>query len=441
MNPFEPARKVADAVLYEGYILYPYTASAPKNRIRWQFGVVVPAAYAAQGTGEPSQAQTEVLLECDGSTEVDVLVRFLQVEARQVEAWTQSAFVVVDSLVLASKKYVTFDEGVERELTIHFRPGAEVRTAVPIASPAQESVETLTGEDGAVAGRVVRRRWPLHGAISLESEPVADRAGLRRLRVRIENSSAVVRGERSSALRTAFVSTHTLFHARGGRFLSALDPPDEAREATARLVNRHTWPVLVGDEQPDSQRSPARALVADHSVRLSCRRATERSGYLRRYRGRRADDAERPQPLGSRAGRGPRNRRAGTRNYRASRTFRPRRVGSAARDLASNEARSSGVRSFWGARHSRHGLHLRGRHESKQRVARAAAPQAPCRRRDLFLDGRLATVRAIHQDVENLMYVAVSVDDDPASELHDWYGRSLFFYPDEVEPVGAMAAG
>ena len=65
VNPFEPARKVADAVLYEGYILYPYTASAPKNRIRWQFGVVVPEAYAARGTGEPFQAQTEVLLECD----------------------------------------------------------------------------------------------------------------------------------------------------------------------------------------------------------------------------------------------------------------------------------------------------------------------------------------------------------------------------------------
>ena len=49
----------------------------------------------------------------------------------------------------------------------------------------------------------------------------------------------------------------------------------------------------------------------------------------------------------------------------------------------------------------------------------------------------MATVRAIHQDVENQMYVAVTVDDDPASDLHDWYGRSFFFYPDEVEPVGA----
>jgi len=32
---FDDARKVADAVLFEGYVLYPYRASAAKNRIRW----------------------------------------------------------------------------------------------------------------------------------------------------------------------------------------------------------------------------------------------------------------------------------------------------------------------------------------------------------------------------------------------------------------------
>ena len=47
-DPFEQARVVADAVLYEGYLLYPYRASAAKNRMRWQFGVLVPPAYAAQ---------------------------------------------------------------------------------------------------------------------------------------------------------------------------------------------------------------------------------------------------------------------------------------------------------------------------------------------------------------------------------------------------------
>ena len=38
----ELARAVADAVLYEGYLLYPYRASSAKNRSRWQFGVLGP---------------------------------------------------------------------------------------------------------------------------------------------------------------------------------------------------------------------------------------------------------------------------------------------------------------------------------------------------------------------------------------------------------------
>ncbi len=67
----------------------------------------------------------------------------------------------------------------------------------------------------------------------------------------------------------------------------------------------------------------------------------------------------------------------------------------------------------------------------------------PKRRADIwdqFLENRTATVRGIHRDVDDRTYVAVTVDDDPASELHHWYGRSLFFHPDEVEPVAAERA-
>jgi hypothetical protein len=67
---------------------------------------------------------------------------------------------------------------------------------------------------------------------------------------------------------------------------------------------------------------------------------------------------------------------------------------------------------------------------------------APKRRADAwdtFLVGKIATVRAIHQDFEEKIYVAVTVDDDPASDLHDWYGRAFFFEPDEVEPAGLQA--
>ena len=46
------ARAVADAVLYEGYLLYPYRASSAKNQARWQFGVLGPPGAAAAGAGE-----------------------------------------------------------------------------------------------------------------------------------------------------------------------------------------------------------------------------------------------------------------------------------------------------------------------------------------------------------------------------------------------------
>lgn len=43
----------------------------------------------------------------------------------------------------------------------------------------------------------------------------------------------------------------------------------------------------------------------------------------------------------------------------------------------------------------------------------------------------------VHADVDGGTHVGVVLVDDPASELHEWYGRYLYFAPDEVEPVSA----
>ena len=43
--------QIADAILYEGYILYPYRASALKNGQRWNFGVLYPPEYPAAQRG------------------------------------------------------------------------------------------------------------------------------------------------------------------------------------------------------------------------------------------------------------------------------------------------------------------------------------------------------------------------------------------------------
>ena len=54
--------QIADAILYEGYILYPYRASALKNGQRWNFGVLYPPAYAAAQQGsDMSTMQCECL--------------------------------------------------------------------------------------------------------------------------------------------------------------------------------------------------------------------------------------------------------------------------------------------------------------------------------------------------------------------------------------------
>ena len=78
--------KIVHAVLYEGYILYPYRPDTRKNRTRFTFGRVYPEAYSvAQLGAEPFTMQTECLVQaCTDSPAVEVNVRFLQPVARDV---------------------------------------------------------------------------------------------------------------------------------------------------------------------------------------------------------------------------------------------------------------------------------------------------------------------------------------------------------------------
>jgi hypothetical protein len=53
----------------------------------------------------------------------------------------------------------------------------------------------------------------------------------------------------------------------------------------------------------------------------------------------------------------------------------------------------------------------------------------------MFFAGRVATVTSVHETVDGDQQVGVTVDDDPAADLHDWYGRYLYFAPDELVPL------
>ena len=87
--------KVVHAVLYEGYILYPYRASSKKNqRERFTFGRVYPKQYsAAQNDREPCSMQTECLVRNEShDVLLEINVRFLQPLARETgeQVWLEA---------------------------------------------------------------------------------------------------------------------------------------------------------------------------------------------------------------------------------------------------------------------------------------------------------------------------------------------------------------
>lgn len=128
---FAQARAIADAVLYEGYVLYPYRASAAKNQLRWQFGVVVPRGYSELG-GEPWLTQTECLIEPVRKAALAVRLRFLQLQSRIIEQLVDRSnelFTPVEHLELNGQSLVTWDEGLERELDLPVLDLAEIIAA------------------------------------------------------------------------------------------------------------------------------------------------------------------------------------------------------------------------------------------------------------------------------------------------------------------------
>lgn len=251
---WESACAVADAVLYEGYLLYPYRRSSAKNRVRWQFGVLAPRGWVkargpvdetVAGAADAWRQRTECLLEAEGDARLSVRLRFLQAQRRSVqERAADGGFVDVDELVVGGAPHLTFDEAVPREVDVAVPlSGLGAREHVErIDVPGAEEIEPL-----GVAARIVRTRDPLSARLRLS---VADAGGgLRRLRVDVENAvtGQAVDAARPEVLRRSLVATHCLLAVRGGAFLSLLDPPQRAAGAAERCRNQHTFPVLAGE--------------------------------------------------------------------------------------------------------------------------------------------------------------------------------------------------
>jgi hypothetical protein len=245
----DPVRAIADAVLYEGYVLWPYRRSALKNQRRWTFGGVYPEAHSAGREDDPCVMRTTCLLEAGDDVRLDVGVRFLHVVRRDVAREGAGGRELVDELVVGGQRHLAWEEAVEREATADGLGVAELergrRVAIDVAGGAEE--EELRDAGGRLAGALVRSWEPLAGAVEVSGRRV--RPGLLEVAVAVTNTSPWAGGPREDALKRTFCSTHTVLRARGGLFVSLTDPPEPLRDVAqaCRDRNQGTWPVLVGD--------------------------------------------------------------------------------------------------------------------------------------------------------------------------------------------------
>jgi hypothetical protein len=243
----DPVRAITDAVLYEGYVLWPYRRSATKNRQRWTFGGVYPRAHSEGREDDPWTMQTECLLEGDAEMRVEVRVRFLQVVERQVLAQTDRGLEPVDELAVDDDLLLSWEEAREREVVV---PGVgphllESPRVVDVDVAAASEEEDVVDAAGSRVGVIARSWRSLRGSVEVASTPV--RPGLFRLTVGISNTSPWAGDDREDALKQTFASAHTVLRADGGSFLSLADPPEKLRQEAEACRNEGTWPVPVGE--------------------------------------------------------------------------------------------------------------------------------------------------------------------------------------------------
>jgi hypothetical protein len=457
----EQARQVATAVLYEGYLLYPYRQSAQKNRTRFQFGVLMPPSYRAVDDCEPTASQTECLVECADDARVEILVRFLHFQRRTVQRlapWTGEA-VTTGTLSVDGTEYTPWDEAVEREQTFR-APVADllsVDTELLFQIGAGEEAEDVTDARGKLAGRLVRRWEQLDGAIRVRAERVAGPYGALRLRVRVENRSEPPSPLRSrdDGLRYSLIATHTLIAVPGGVFLSLTDPPEWAAAEVAACTNIGTWPVLAGpgdcrdlllsspvilydhpEVAPESAGDLFDATEIDEILTLRTLALTDDEKRQARATDRRAADlidrldVMPPEVL---------ERMHGAIRYLSPAAGKP---ASAAPGLPASAALAEPPSVPWWDPGADTSVSPETDHVliGGVRVARGSRVRMqPGSRRadaqDLFLVGREALVEAVLHDVDGQVHVAVSPASDPLAELQRHHGRFLYFAPDEIEPV------
>jgi hypothetical protein len=438
------AEAIVKALLYEGYILYPYRPSSVKNQRRWTFGGVYPRDHAAHDGSRASSTQTECLVEGDSETEVQVHVRFLHLVKREVGELAAPAAELptsrepilrkVASLKVGEKVFHAWEEAIERHVTTS--PLTMLRLTsgvvrVPFDFAGDRALEALRDSGGSVKGAVIRTSAKLQGEITIAALRVS--TTVFRLTIRIDNVSTGSDGPGGAQWRS-FASTHTILTVRGGAFISLLDPPDGLKEAAAACSNQGTWPVLVGKEGTADSILSSPIILYDYPKVApespgDLFDATEIDEILTLRILALTDEEKRDMAAIDDHARALLERTESLTAMEMARLHGALRdPGFGAEPINSNSSNSTPTLAS---------LHIGGRVlKIGDRVR--LAPKRRADIMDLVLKAQVAVIEAIERDLDDQVHVAVVIEADPGREfgLDRMPGHRFFFSPDEIEHIG-----
>ena len=456
----DPAAAVARAVLYEGYVLWPYRRSALKNQRRWTFGSVLPQSWSTAGHPDDAwRMRTECLLvaPAKGAT-LRARARFLQIVDRRVARLGAQGLQFVDEIQVGRDRWVAWEEARERELAtrpLEIRPGVE--QIVPLRIPDGIEAEWIEDASGKRVAAVVRGWRELQGELRVQCESIDDR--LYRIGVEVVNTTPWQGASREDALRSSFASAHMVLEAVGAELVSLTDPPKSLAEAAADCEQVGCWPVLVGERGardsvlaspiilPDyptvAPESPGDLfdggeideLLTLHVLALS----DEEKEEMRATDPRTREILERTTALAEEqvlALHG--TRRHGETGDPLPPDGRPAARAPFSRDRGKRGLAEEAPDPFW---------REMGRAGDQRIVVDGATLQRGSRVRlhprkggdvmDMALAGRVAIVEGIDEDEAGGVQLTVVVEDDPGRDLgmERMPGHRFFFRPEEVEPL------
>jgi hypothetical protein len=453
---WDRARAIADAVLYEGYLLYPYRATSSKNQSRWQFGVVGPPGASDAGIGEDDSLSAQFLI--DGDSELTLVVRFLQLQHRHAERDAGGGrFEPVDELTSGLQSWVTWDEAVERELS--FGPF----DLADLAQPRTVEVAVAEGMDteDVDGGRLIRTRAAINAELTIKVEHDFGTNGLNRISVAVRNTGAAA-ADKDAAIATSLIGTHVIAEVVGGEFISLLEPPDTAAGPVSRLVQHRCFPVLAGRPGERDLMLISPIILYDHpeiaeQSEGALYDSTEIDEILT-LRVMTMTDEEKAQARATDPLAAAIIDRCDSMSPEAMQQLHgivrnPHVPGlehdDPRLDALDEQMRSAGLIpeipegvDWWdpvadtAVRPDLDAVLVNGvRVAAGSRVRLRPSRRADAQ--DIFFAGKTARVTSVHEDVDGQQYVGVIVEDDPDVEMPDSYGRYLYFAPDEVEPLDA----